>query len=348
MQACRQATNKGMLHGTNKSKNITMKKLLSFIFAAMCAFTANAANPYDNPDTLVVARDGTGQFRTINEAVEVCRAFMEYHKVIYVKKGVYKEKVIVPSWLTNIEVCGENAENTIITYDDHANIRFKETGQPMGTFRTYTVKVQGNYITFKNITIENNAARLGQAVALHTEGDHLVFINCRLLGNQDTVYTGVANTRIYFKNCYIEGTTDFIFGPSTAWFEGCIIHSKQDSYVTAASTPADVTYGYVFNNCKLTAAEGVTKVYLGRPWRPYAYTLFMNCELGSHIVPCGWHNWGKASNEETARYAEYNNSGAGASTKDRASWSKQLTKKEAAKVTLENVFKIDNSWIPEI
>lgn len=344
----RQATNKGMLHGTNKSKNITMKKLLSFIFAAMCAFTANAANPYDNPDTLVVARDGTGQFRTINEAVEVCRAFMEYHKVIYVKKGVYKEKVIVPSWLTNIEVCGENAENTIITYDDHANIRFEETGQPMGTFRTYTVKVQGNYITFKNISIENNAARLGQAVALHTEGDHLVFINCRLLGNQDTVYTGVANTRIYFKNCYIEGTTDFIFGPSTAWFEGCIIHSKQDSYVTAASTPADVTYGYVFNNCKLTAAEGVTKVYLGRPWRPYAYTLFMNCELGSHIVPCGWHNWGKASNEETARYAEYNNSGAGASTKNRTSWSKQLTKKEAAKVTLENVFKIDNSWIPEI
>ena len=325
-----------------------MKKLLSFIFAAMCAFTANAANPYDNPDTLVVARDGTGQFRTINEAVEVCRAFMEYHKVIYVKKGVYKEKVIIPSWLTNIEVCGENAENTIITYDDHANIRFEETGLPMGTFRTYTVKVQGNYITFKNITIENNAARLGQAVALHTEGDHLVFINCRLLGNQDTVYTGVANTRIYFKNCYIEGTTDFIFGPSTAWFESCTIHSKQDSYVTAASTPADVTYGYVFNNCKLTAAEGVTKVYLGRPWRPYAYTLFMNCELGSHIVPCGWHNWGKASNEETARYAEYNNSGAGASTKDRASWSKQLTKKEAAKVTLENVFKIDNSWIPEI
>lgn len=337
-----------MRHGTNKSKNITMKKLLSFIFAAMCAFTANAANPYDNPDTLVVARDGTGQFRTINEAVEVCRAFMEYHKVIYVKKGVYKEKVIIPSWLTNIEVCGENAENTIITYDDHANIRFEETGLPMGTFRTYTVKVQGNYITFKNITIENNAARLGQAVALHTEGDHLVFINCRLLGNQDTVYTGVANTRIYFKNCYIEGTTDFIFGPSTAWFESCTIHSKQDSYVTAASTPADVTYGYVFNNCKLTAAEGVTKVYLGRPWRPYAYTLFMNCELGSHIVPCGWHNWGKASNEETARYAEYNNSGAGASTKDRASWSKQLTKKEAAKVTLENVFKIDNSWIPEI
>lgn len=239
-----------------------MKKLFITIIAALAAFTANAANPYDNPDTLVVSRDGTGQFRTINEAVEVCRAFMEYHKVIYVKKGVYKEKVIIPSWLTNIEVCGEDAENTIITYDDHANIRLEDTNKPMGTFRTYTVKVEGNYITFKNITIENNAAKLGQAVALHTEGDHLVFVNCRLLGNQDTVYTGLANTRLYFKNCYIEGTTDFIFGPSTAWFEGCTIHSKQNSYVTAASTPADVAFGYVFNRCKLTAAEGVTKVYL--------------------------------------------------------------------------------------
>lgn len=325
-----------------------MKKLFITIIAALAAFTANAANPYDNPDTLVVSRDGTGQFRTINEAVEVCRAFMEYHKVIYVKKGVYKEKVIIPSWLTNIEVCGEDAENTIITYDDHANIRLEDTNKPMGTFRTYTVKVEGNYITFKNITIENNAAKLGQAVALHTEGDHLVFVNCRLLGNQDTVYTGLANTRLYFKNCYIEGTTDFIFGPSTAWFEGCTIHSKQNSYVTAASTPADVAFGYVFNRCKLTAAEGVTKVYLGRPWRPYAFTLFMNCELGSHILPPGWHNWGKASNEKTARYMEYNNSGAGATTKERAPWSKQLTKKEAAKITVDNVFKMDNSWIPKI
>lgn len=325
-----------------------MKKLILSAVMAICAIAANAANPYDNPDTLVVSRDGTGQFRTINEAVEVCRAFMEYHKVIYVKNGVYKEKVIIPSWLTNIEVYGESAEKTIITYDDHANIRLAETNKPMGTFRTYTVKVEGNYITFKNITIENNAAKLGQAVALHTEGDHLLFINCRLLGNQDTVYTGVADTRIYFKNCYIEGTTDFIFGPSTAWFEGCTIHSKQNSFITAASTPANVAYGYVFNHCKLTAAEGVTKVYLGRPWRPYAYTVFMNCELGSHILPVGWNNWSNKDNEKTARYMEYNNSGAGAATKERAPWSKQLTKKEAAKITLENVFRTDNSWIPEI
>ena len=102
----------------------------------------------------------------------------------------------------------------------------------MGTFRTYTVKVEGSDITFKNLTIENNAAQLGQAVALHTEGDRLKFINCRILGNQDTIYTGAKFTRLYFKDCYIDGTTDFIFGPSTALFEDCIIHSKRNSYVT--------------------------------------------------------------------------------------------------------------------
>lgn len=324
-----------------------MKKIIITLLTIICAVTTNAANPYDNPDTLFVARDGTGQFRTIGEAVEVCRAFMEYHKVIYVKNGVYKEKLIIPSWLTNIEICGESADKTIITFDDHANIRLTETNKPMGTFRTYTVKVEGSDITFKNITIENNAAKLGQAVALHTEGDRLVFIGCRFLGNQDTIYTGVGNTRVYFKDCYIEGTTDFIFGPSTAWFEGCTIRSKANSYVTAASTPQGVPYGYVFNHCRLTAAPGVTKVYLGRPWRPYAYTLFMNCELGSHIVPVGWHNWNNTDNEKTARYLEYNNTGDGAKTSERAPWSKQLTKKEAAQVTLANVFKQDTSWTVE-
>lgn len=317
-----------------------MKKTIIFILSLLCTITAGAANKYDNPDTLFVSRDGTGEFRTIGEAVEVCRAFMEYHKVIYVKKGVYKEKLIIPSWLTNIEICGEDAASTIITYDDHANIRLEGTEKPMGTFRTYTVKVEGSKITFKNITIENNAARLGQAVALHTEGDKLRFINCRILGNQDTIYTGVGDTRLLFKNCFIEGTTDFIFGPSTALFDGCTIHSKINSYITAASTPKDVEYGYVFNNCKLTAAEGVDKVYLGRPWRPYGYTLFMNCELGAHIRPEGWHNWGKADNEKTARYMEYNNTGAGADNTKRAAWSRQLTKKEATKVIadLKNQF----------
>ena len=318
---------------------------MMLIFAAMTQMAVMAAGPYDNPDTLVVARDGTGQFRTVSEAVEVCRAFMEYHKVILVKSGTYKEKVVIPSWLDNIEILGEDVNTTVITYDDHANIRLESIGKGMGTFRTYTVKVEGNDITLKNITIENNSARLGQAVALHTEGDRLKVVGCRLLGHQDTVYTGKAGTRIYFAGCYIEGTTDFIFGPSTAWFEDCTIHSQANSYVTAASTPKDVKYGYVFNRCRLTAESDIDKVYLGRPWRPYAYTLFMNCELGSHIVPAGWHNWGNKDNEQTARYLEYNNAGPGAATKERAAWSRQLTKKEVKELT-EHFFDRSDSWNP--
>ena len=324
-----------------------MKKVLLAMMLFLAAWPVLAANKYDNPDTLVVSRDGTGEFRTIDEAIEVCRAFMDYTKVIYVKKGVYKEKLIIPSWLTNITICGEDRDNTIITWDDHANIKMPVggldseaavKGKPMGTFRTYTLKVQGSYITLKNITIENNAAKLGQAVALHTEGDHILIQNCRLLGNQDTVYTGVGGTRVAFYDCYIEGTTDFIFGPSIAWFQNCEIHSKANSYITAASTPAGQKYGYVFYKCRLTADKDVDKVYLGRPWRPFAATIFMDCELGKHIRPEGWHNWNNAKNEETARYAEYGNKGEGASTKNRVKWSKQLSKKEAAKVTLLDAF----------
>lgn len=324
------------------------KLLLSLVLALAGTLAVNAANKYDNPDTLFVARDGTAEFRNIDDAIEVCRAFMEYHKVIFVKKGTYKEKLIVPSWLTNIEICGEDRDNTIITYDDHANVFIPGTDRKMGTFRTYTVRVDGNDIIFRNITIENNAARLGQAVALHTQGDRLTFVNCRILGNQDTVYTGGINTRLYFKDCHIEGTTDFIFGPSTAWFENCTILSRTDSYITAASTPQNVEYGYVFNRCKIVAAEGVSKVYLGRPWRPYAHTLFMNCQLGKHILPVGWHNWSNTQNETTARYCEYNNHGEGAATKERAAWTRQLTRKEAAKVTLENVFRQNGGWIPNV
>ena len=314
-----------------------MRKVLGLL---LLLSVVSAAWAQERQDTIVVSRDGTGNFRTLQEAIESARAFMDYTVTIYVKNGVYKEKVIVPSWVENIDIIGEDRDKTIITYDDHANIN------KMGTFRTYTVKVEGSDITFKNLTIENNVAQLGQAVALHTEGDRLKFINCRILGNQDTIYTGAKFTRLYFKDCYIDGTTDFIFGPSTALFEDCIIHSKRNSYVTAASTPKEAKYGYVFKHCKLTAEPGVDKVYLGRPWRPYAYTLFIECELGKHIVPAGWHNWGKQSNEETARYMEYKNTGEGANASERVAWSKQLTKKEAEAVTVDAIFRTQSDWDP--
>jgi len=311
------------------------KLIKTFILMTVFCTTAQA----QVQDTIVVARDGSGKYRNIQEAVESVRAFMDYTVTIYIKKGVYKEKVVIPSWIKNVVFVGEDANNTIITYDDHANIN------KMGTFRTYTVKVEGNNITFKNLTIENNAEQLGQAVALHTEGDKLAFINCRFLGNQDTIYTGAEGTRLLFADCYIEGTTDFIFGPSTALFERCTIYSKRNSYVTAASTPKDIKFGYVFKECKLTAAPEVTKVYLGRPWRPYAATIFMNCELGKHILSVGWHNWNNTENEKTVRYAEYMNTGEGASTQSRATWSKQLKKKEVAEYTTENIFKRNDDWL---
>ena len=326
-----------------------MKKLLLLI--ALClSVVAQAAKSYDNPDTIIVARDGTGEFRTVDEAIEVCRAFMDYHKVIYIKKGIYKEKLIIPQWLQNIELCGEDRDETIITYDDHANVKIilgkaSPHEQAMGTFRTYTLKIEANDITLKNLTIENNSARLGQAVALHTEGDRLIFVNCRFIGHQDTVYTGMPYTRLFFKDCYICGTTDFIFGPSTAWFEDCTIESLINSYVTAASTPVDATYGYIFNKCQLIAKNGVDKVYLGRPWRDYGYTLFMNCDLGAHIRPEGWHHWEK-QRELTARYLEYNNHGVGAQPEQRVSWSRQLTKKEAQQITPAIVFNRQDNWNP--
>lgn len=332
-----------------------MRRIYLILIALVTAISVSAANKYDNTDTLFVSRDGTCEFRNVADAIEVCRAFMDYRKVIFVRCGTYKEKITVPTWLTNIEICGEDRDRTIITWDDHANVRLPETGLPMGTFRTFTVKVCGDGTVFKNITIENNSARLGQAVALHVEGDRCVFVNCRLLGHQDTVYTGRGGVRQYFKQCYIEGTTDFIFGPSTAWFEDCDIVNKCDSYVTAASTPHDVKYGYIFNRCRVRALEGeaamewnkrqpVTRCYLGRPWRPYAYTLFMNCELGGHIRPEGWYNWSNPKNEQTARYLEYNNTGAGANAAARTPWSRQLTKKEAQAITPAEVFG-DTTWL---
>jgi len=322
-----------------------MRKILLTLLALLLAVSTQAASKYDNPDTLVVARDGTGEFRTIQEAIEVCRAFMDYHKVIYIKKGTYKEKIVIPQWLQNIELLGEDRDQTVITFDDHANIKTPQYQQGIGTFRTYTLKIEANDITLKNLTVENNAARLGQAVALHTEGDRLLFVNCRFLGHQDTIYTGMPRTRMLFKDCYICGTTDFIFGPSTAWFEGCAIHCLSNSYITAASTPKDADYGYVFNNCKITVADNVEKEYLGRPWRDYGYTLFMNCELPAQICPEGWHRW-EPQREKTARYLEYNNRGAGADRSHRVAWSRELTKKEAQKITMKEVFRGYGDWEP--
>ena len=292
------------------------------------------------PRHITVASDGTGEFTSVQEAVNSIRAYMSDTTWMFIKEGVYREKIIIPSWVTNLFMKGDGAGKTVITWDDYAGLN------NMGTFRTYTIWIQGSGFIAEDITFENSAGPVGQAVAVHADGDRAVFRRCRLLGNQDTLLTANQESRQYYEDCYIEGTTDFIFGPATAWFERCHIHSKKNSYVTAASTVEGHEYGYIFNRCRLTAADGIDRVHLGRPWRPFAATLFMRCELGGHILPEGWHNWDNPANELTARYAEYRNTGPGASPGTRVTWSRQLSRGEAKRYTPENVFARSDGWIP--
>lgn len=289
------------------------------------------AEKYD----FVVAHDGSGNFTSIQKAIDACKAFPDTRLSIFVKNGTYKEKLLVPSCNSFLSIVGENVEKTIITYDDYFD---KIKRGRNSTFYTYTILVEANDFRLENMTVENTAGTVGQAVALHVEGDRCVFSNCRFLGNQDTVYAAGRFSRMLFTNCYIEGTTDFIFGEATALFEKCTIHCKGDSYITAASTPEGKPFGFVFLNCKLTAATGVKKVYLGRPWRIYARVAFLNCEMGGFICPEGWHNWSKQESGKTTVFAEYNNSGFGADTRKRVAWSQKLDKKGAAKYNKEDIF----------
>lgn len=289
----------------------------------------------------IVDSNGTGDFYKIQDAIDVVRTADPRGQItIYVKNGIYKEKLVIPAHITNIRMIGEDMYQTVINYDDHANI------DNMGTFKTYTFLLSGNDIILENLTIQNSSEELGQAVALHIEGDRVILRNCRLLGHQDTLYAGRDAARQYFENCYIEGTTDFIFGPSTAWFEGCSIYCKKNSYITAANTPEHIEYGFIFNNCSVTLAEDIEQVYLGRPWRAYAMTLFMNCSLALGIRPEGWDNWSDPENEKTSRYMEYNNKGEGADTSQRVEWVKLLTPLQVEEFTIDNVLKGCDAWNP--
>ncbi len=315
-----------------KTKKIVILLLVSLnSFLNIFSQETTQSKPKDDFNK-IVAQDGSGDYTTIQAAINDSKSFPYQRITIFVKNGTYMEKIKVHEWNTNISLIGESKENTIITYDDY----FNKIGLGINsTFYTYTLLVEANDFIAKNLTIENASGEVGQAVALSVFSDRVAVVDCRILGNQDTLYASGAGKQ-YYKNCYIEGTTDFIFGSATAFFDNCQIHSKKDSYITAASTPKDTLYGYVFKDCNLTASENVTKVYLGRPWRVYAKTVFLNCELGSHIKPEGWHNWSKPEAEKTSFYAEYNSFGEGASPKTRVSWSHQLSKSQAKKYSLKN------------
>ena len=290
----------------------------------------------------IVAKDGTGDYKTVQEAINAVPDMRKKETIILVKKGVYKEKLVLAQSKAGVRLIGESLDKTIITYDDFANKK-NRFGEDMGTSGSSGFYIFGNNFTAENITFSNTAGPIGQAVAVFVAGDKVKFTNCKFLGFQDTLYTWGYESRQYYKNCYIEGTVDFIFGSSTAVFDSCTIFGKKAGYLTAASTPKNNKYGYVFINCHITGDAPPHSFKLGRPWRPYAKTVFITCKLDKLIDPKGWDNWGKSENEKTTFYAEYKNYGAGAASNNRVPWSYQLSDEEAKNYTLAMIF---GDWNP--
>lgn len=296
---------------------------------------------------LTVAQDGSGDFTTVQTAFNTIPLNNTKHVLIRIKKGIYKEKLTLDSTKNHVTIMGEDAENTVLTYDDFSG-KITPNGVKLGTTTSTSTRIVAHDFTAINITFANSAGPVGQAVAMLVDGDRTRFINCRFLGFQDTLYPKREGTRQYYKNCYIEGTVDFIFGWATAYFQNCKIYSKLNGgYFTAASTPQGQAYGYVFNQCDLDGESPEASVYLGRPWRDYAQTVFLNCNLSKVVKSEGWHNWDKPNAEKTAFYAEYQSKGAGANPERRIRWSKQLTEIEAKKYTIEQVLGGKDNWNPE-
>jgi len=331
-----------------------IRKILSglSLIAALSLVLFFPASAQEKPPVIqfTVAQDGSGNYKTVQEAVNAVRDHMQYRVFIYVKPGTYHEKLVVPSAKKNIAIIGASKENTIITNADYSGKPYPGKdwagNTKYSTYTSFTVLVLGNDCVLENLTIENSSGQVGQAVALHVEADRFAARNCAFLGNQDTLYTS-KDGRNYFESCFITGTTDFIFGEATVVFKSCTIESISDSYITAASTTKEQDFGYVFFDCELKAGPGAKKVFLGRPWRPYARTVFIRTLMGAHIIPEGWNAWPGdplfAGKDKTAYYAEFENSGAGGATAQRVPWAKQLSKKEAKKYTLKNIFR---SWLP--
>lgn len=315
--------------------SITLLLLTFFVASSLTAQNKSKNGSISNKGfNITVAKDGSGDFTTIQEAINSAKAYPDQRVIIHIKSGVYYEKVHVYSWNPKISLIGQDMANTIITYDDYFD---KIDLGRNSTFHTPTLLVEGNDFYATNLTIQNTAGAVGQAVALAVNADRALVDTCRILGNQDTLYTSGEGFQQYYINCFISGTTDFIFGNATAVFENCTVHSKSNSFITAASTPKGVDFGYVFISCRLTADTHATQVYLGRPWRTHAKTVFINCSMGAHILPLGWDNWSNKEAEKQSFYAEYNCIGPGYQPSQRVSWSHQLTKKQAKKYTSKNI-----------
>lgn len=303
-----------------------------------------------------ISQDGTGDFTSIQAALNTIPSDNQEEIILYLHKGVYHEQVTVA--VPHVTFLGESRDETVITGDLSART-ILEDGMKRGTFRTYTCFIDSHHFTARNMTFENAAGpgpQAGQALALYVDGDVILFDDCRFLGNQDTLFTGPLppkeiepngfigpkqfapriNGRHCYQNCYIEGDVDFIFGSATAYFEGCTFFSKDihrdvNGYVTAASTPEGQAYGYVMKNCRFEGNCPDGTVYLGRPWREFAQTVLIDCYMGAHIHPEGWHDWNKPHARQTALFAEYGSYGPGAVMERRPDWIKRLSPEDLSR-----------------
>ena len=288
---------------------------------------------------MVVAADGSADVKTLREAINRVPEKNRKRFVIFIKPGVYNEQITITASKPYVSFVGEKADETILT--------FKVNSADAGAARPWcSVYLGGNDFQAENITFENPFGPGAQAMAVVANADRLIFNNCRFLGWQDTLYAKAG--RQYFANCYIEGSKDFICGAAAAVFENCTLHSKRDGYIAApmrfsAADPG----GFVFIRCKLTGTKTGDGSFLGRPWGPYGRAVYLETEMGPHIRGEGWDNWGKAPNEKTAHFAEYNSRGPGANLAARVKWVQPLQADQARQFEAENFLQGDDRWNPK-
>lgn len=317
---------------------VMTKAILLIFMLSTCIFSSFSQK------RVTVSQDGKGDYSSVQQAFDAIPPGNIDPVMVFVKKGIYREVVVLDARKNNVSLIGENKDNTIISFNNHAGTKMPN-GDTLNTWTCATFFVYGNDFHAENISFENNAGFFaGQAVAIRVEGNRASFKNCRMLGFQDVLFLSGSGVKQYFRNCYIEGTTDFIFGAATAVFVDCQLHSKKNSHVTAASTNSIIPFGFVFMHCRLTTDSLIDKVSLGRPWSPTASVTYLNCWMDKHIIPAGWDNWRNPANEATVRYAEFNSSGPGFRSTDRVKWARQLSEEEAKYYNLKNIF---GDWNPE-
>lgn len=326
-----------------------MKLLTLFVFCSLFAVRAFAGEPVYTVDC-----NGGGDFRTVQECFDALPSKPDGWRTVRILPGTYREKVTLDVYKDRVRIVGVGgAERVRIVWNDHSGKVVD--GYEMTTYDTWTMSLQADDVVLEGVTVENDAGRVGQAVALETRGDRIWIDGCRLVGDQDTFFTKGYVSRIYVTDSWIEGTTDFIFGPSIVLFDRCRIHAKADSFLTAASTTERNLYGYVFRDCRVTADPAVTRLYLGRPWKSTARTVWIRCELPAAIRPEGWRDWHDAVRKGDVYYAEYGCTGPGADRSGRVAWSRELTGDEAAAYTPERIFAkktgseaFRDDWLPAV